>query len=124
MNRQNDSNPMGAPTKDETIMGNAKETVTEYGQKGKEQADAGIEKAATGLQDASEKLRGRMEGQDGVQAQAGTKIADGMDKTATYLREHNTDEVFDDLEKFVREHPLQAVAGAAIGGFLISRVLL
>ena len=43
---------------------------------------------------------------------AGTTVADGMEKTAQYLREHDTQQMVNDVEQFVREHPTQAVVGA------------
>ena len=103
--------------------GDARDKVSEFGQKAQQQADAGKDKAAGGMESAASKLREQAAGTDGMTAQAGTKVADGMEKTAGYLREHDTTEMLDDVEKYVKDHPMQAVAGAVIGGFLVGRIL-
>jgi ElaB/YqjD/DUF883 family membrane-anchored ribosome-binding protein len=103
--------------------GRAKEQAAEVADKARRQADQGMDKAAEGLHGTAEKLRERAEEQGGVTADAGQKVADTMERTAGYLREHDTQELMDDLERYVREHPMQAVAGAVIGGFLIGRIL-
>lgn len=105
------------------IKNTAQEKASEYGQKAQEQADAGIEKAASGVQKAADRLREQAATSDGVTAQVGEKAAETMEKTAGYLRERDTAEILDDLEQYVREHPMQAVAGAVVGGFLIGRIL-
>lgn len=101
----------------------ARDKATEIGEKAQDRADAGIDKAAGGLESAAQKLKERTQEADGMPAQAGTKVAEGMEKTAGYLREHDTSAILDDVETYVKEHPMQAVAGAVVGGFLISRIL-
>jgi ElaB/YqjD/DUF883 family membrane-anchored ribosome-binding protein len=91
--------------------------------KAREQADAGLDKAADKMSSASDRIREKSQQQGGMQAQAGTKIAEGLDKTSDYLQSHDTNEILDDVEHYVREHPLQAVAGAVVGGFVIARIL-
>jgi ElaB/YqjD/DUF883 family membrane-anchored ribosome-binding protein len=46
-----------------------------------------------------------------------------MEKTATYVREHSTNEMLNDVETYVKEHPAQSVAGAVVAGFLLGRIL-
>ena len=89
----------------------------------KERMDEGMDKAAEGVQSAAETVREKAQERGGVTAQYGTKAADVMETSAEYLREHDTSQVMDDIEKFVRDHPVQAVAGAIIGGFILGRVL-
>lgn len=105
------------------FAGTAQEKVNEYGSKVQERADVGMDKAADSMGRAAEQIREKAQTSGGIQAEAGVKLADGMEKTATYLREHDTTQVLDDLETYVREHPMQAVAGAVIGGFVIGRML-
>lgn len=105
------------------LGGKAQEKAVELGDKAQEKADEGMNKAAGGMESAADKLRERAEHSDGVTAQAGTKAADAMEKTAGYLREKDTTAVLDDVETYVREHPMQALAGAIVGGFVIGRVL-
>jgi ElaB/YqjD/DUF883 family membrane-anchored ribosome-binding protein len=54
---------------------------------------------------------------------AGEKVAEGMERSATYLREHSTEDMRGDVERYVREHPMQAMAGALVAGFVLSRIL-
>ena len=102
---------------------NAKRQASEVGDKVTEQADEATTKAGGSIENVAGKLREQAEGQSGVTAQAGTKVADTMESTASYLKEHDTQEMLDDLERYVREHPMQALAGAVVGGFLIGRIL-
>jgi ElaB/YqjD/DUF883 family membrane-anchored ribosome-binding protein len=100
-----------------------KQRAQEIGEKAKERAEAGRERAAGGLESAAGQMRERAEAGEGMTAQVGTKVADQMERTAGYLREHDTSQIFDDVEEYVREHPMQALAGAVVGGFLIGRML-
>jgi ElaB/YqjD/DUF883 family membrane-anchored ribosome-binding protein len=101
----------------------AQETASKAGEKAQEKVDQGMDSAAGGMESAASKLREQAENMDGMPAQAGTKVADTMERTAGYLREHDSAEIMDDIEQYVREHPMQAVAGAIVGGFLIGRIL-
>jgi ElaB/YqjD/DUF883 family membrane-anchored ribosome-binding protein len=56
-------------------------------------------------------------------ATAGEAAASTMEKTATYVREHSTNEMLNDVETYVKEHPAQSVAGAVVAGFLLGRIL-
>ena len=96
---------------------------TEFTEKTREKADEGMNKAAGTMEDTAQKLRGRTEDKGGMQAKAGEKVAEGMEKTAGYLREKDTQQIMDDVEQYVREHPVQAIAGALFGGFVIARIL-
>ena len=95
----------------------------EYGEKAQEQLDAGKDQAASGMKKAADVLRDKTGQSSGMTAQAGTKVADTMESAAGYLREHDTAQMWDDLEAYVREHPAQALAGAAFAGFLFGRIL-
>jgi ElaB/YqjD/DUF883 family membrane-anchored ribosome-binding protein len=119
---------MGTATLDRDIKPGSttesmKEAAREATDKAKEKADEGIDRAAEGVQGAADKLRDRAERQSGVAADAGTKVADTMERSAEYLREHDTEQILDDLEQYVRKHPVQALAGAVVGGFIIGRLL-
>jgi ElaB/YqjD/DUF883 family membrane-anchored ribosome-binding protein len=109
--------------KGDQAVNDAKEKAKDAGRKIQEQADAGRESAGEGLGTAAEKIRQKSQEQDGMAAEAGSKIAEGMDQTATYLKEHDTGEMVDDLERYIRQHPMQAVAGAVAAGFVIGRIL-
>ena len=95
----------------------------ELGARAMEAADKGREKAAEGVDTAASRLREQVEGEGGVKETVGVKVADGLERTAGYLREHETEELLNDLERFAREHPMQALGGAVVAGFLLGRVL-
>ena len=59
----------------------------------------------------------------GVQEKLGVRVADGLDRTSGYLREHEAQEIMTDVENFVREHPVQAAVTAAVAGYVIAKVL-
>jgi len=99
------------------------EKASEYSGKLQDQADAGIDKAAQGLEQAAEQMRSRMDDKGGVQAQVGTKVADSLEKTAGYLRDHEAEQIWQDVEQFVKDHPLQAAATAAFAGFVVARMM-
>jgi hypothetical protein len=102
----------------------AREKASEYGDKAREQAEAGKDQAASGMEKAAGMLRERTAGTDGgVASQAGTKVADGMESAASYLRQHDTTEMWNDVEAYAKQHPTQALAGAVIAGFLLGRLI-
>ncbi len=108
-----------------TLAEKAQEQATAVKDKAVEQAEVGKQKAASGLHSAAEQLRNRS-GEDvegGVKAQVVTKAADTIDQTATYLDEHEASEIWSDLERFVKEHPLKAAAGALVAGFVFGRIV-
>ena len=101
----------------------AKEQVSASVDKAKEQIDGNKDKAATGLETAAEKIKGVTGNAEGAPAQAGVKLAEGMESAAGYLKEHSSDEILKDFETFVKEHPAQALVGAVFAGFLFGRIL-
>jgi ElaB/YqjD/DUF883 family membrane-anchored ribosome-binding protein len=105
------------------MAGKTRETVTEMGQKAQDKLDKGTDQAASGLEQAADKLREQAEGSSGMPAQAGVKVAEGMENAAGYLREHDTEAIIGDLEKYVKTHPTTALAGAVVAGFFIGRIL-
>jgi ElaB/YqjD/DUF883 family membrane-anchored ribosome-binding protein len=108
---------------DPGMTGRAQEMASNAGQKAQDTADAGISRAAGGLEKAADQMRERVQGDDGTTAQIGTKVADSLERTAGYLREHDSDQIWEDVEAFVKEHPMQAAAGAALAGFVAARML-
>jgi ElaB/YqjD/DUF883 family membrane-anchored ribosome-binding protein len=96
---------------------------TEFSERARERTEEGMHKAASSMDETAQKLRERTEGKEGIQAKAGEKTADAMEKTANYLREKDTQQIMDDVERYVKEHPVQAVAGAVVSGFILARIL-
>jgi len=112
-----------ARDKVEPGMDKAKEQFDQGLDKAKDQVDAGMDKAAEGLESTAERIKSMTGEHEGMPAQAGTKLAEGMEGAATYLKEHSSDEIMRDLEGFVKEHPTQALVGAIFAGFLFGRML-
>jgi len=104
-------------------MDKAKEQLEGGIDKAKEQVDAGMDKAAEGLESTAERIKSMAGEGEGMPAQAGVKLAEGMEGAATYLKEHSSDEIFKDLEVFVKEHPTQALVGAIFAGFMVGRMM-
>jgi ElaB/YqjD/DUF883 family membrane-anchored ribosome-binding protein len=102
----------------------ARERATEFGHKARQGAEQGKEKAATGMHRAADRIRERGSGSEGFAGQASSKAANGMDKAADYLKDHNTDEMLKDAERYAKEHPGQAIVGAVVAGFLLGKILL
>ncbi len=100
----------------------AQERATAY-ERAMEQAEAGRQKAASGLHSAADQIRRRSPEAEGTRAQAIARAADTVDRSAQYLDEHEASEMWGTFETFVREHPFQAAAGALVAGVLIGRIL-
>ena len=117
----------GEYDRDESFTERAGETVSEaksaLGEKLNSGADAGMNKAADGLGTAAEKMRTRAEEDEGVRATMEVKAADAMDKTADFLKTHDSKELMTDLEEFVKAHPIQAAVGALAAGYVIGKIV-
>jgi len=87
------------------------------------QAHIGRERAAGIVVNAAEKLRERTARQGGLPGQVGPRVAGTIERSAEYVREHESAELFDDARQYVRGHPIQALGGAVFTGFLIGRIL-
>jgi ElaB/YqjD/DUF883 family membrane-anchored ribosome-binding protein len=88
-----------------------------------EQMEHGRERMAEGAQTAADRMRGEAEDRGGVQGKVGLKAADTMESAAGYLRDHKTDEIWADVERYARDHPMHAVGGAVLAGFVLGRIL-
>ena len=72
---------------------------------------------------AAERMRERADSHEGMQADVATKAADAMDRTASYLKEHDSQELWSEVEAFVKEHPMQAAAGALFAGYMLGKII-
>jgi len=99
------------------------DSATKISEKGKEGLETGKEKLGGGMESAADLIRDRTGDTSGLPHEAGTKLADTMDKTASYLQEHSSEEIWSDVESYVREHPTQALVGAVLAGWVMARVL-
>jgi len=90
--------------------------------KAQDGVEAGKEKLADGIGSAADTMRERMDG-DGAVAKAGTMAADSLEKTASYLRDHESGELWADVQEYVKQHPASALVGALAAGFVLSRIV-
>lgn len=76
----------------------------------------GLDRAASTLHQNADRIPG------GPRAvHAAHRVADGMESTASYLREHDITDMRDDLMNVCKRHPVQALISAAAFGFLLGR---
>lgn len=105
------------------VKESVRENVSSFRTNAMEQVEQSRERAASGVETAAQQVKDRVSGAGGIQETAGIKVAEGMDKTAAYLREHDTKAMMSDFENYAKEHPTQAIAGAVAFGFLLGRLL-
>ncbi|MFN8585068.1 MAG: DUF883 C-terminal domain-containing protein [Dehalococcoidia bacterium] len=115
------SSGQDAAGKASEMAGQMKSMTEDAAGRAKDAAETGRESAADGLDKMASNVRERAG--DGMAGAAMERAADGMGAAAGYLKEHETGEIWDDLERYVREHPMQAVAAAVATGIVVGRVL-
>ena len=97
------------------VLGQARDAATNLAESGR-----------TGAADALEGAAGRLEGAasgEGSTSQVADRTAEGMHAAAGYLQDHDTSEVLNDVEQFVKTHPMQSVLVAVAAGLVIGRAL-
>jgi ElaB/YqjD/DUF883 family membrane-anchored ribosome-binding protein len=82
-----------------------------------------MDKAASGLGAAAEKLREQGEQQGGKAGTYATTVADKLESASGYLREKDSDQILTDLEELVRAKPMESLLAAAGIGLLLSRII-
>jgi ElaB/YqjD/DUF883 family membrane-anchored ribosome-binding protein len=101
--------------KAEELAPQARERAYGAVESGRESGAGALDRAASSLEDRA--------GDGGIASMAAEHTAEGMHAAAGYLREHETREIWDDVERYVRDHPVQAVAAAVVTGIVVGRVL-
>jgi len=94
------------------------DAASETADRQRENAAAGLERAASTMHEKAERIPGGPRAVD-----AAHRVADGMETTATYLREHDFADIRDDLINVCRRYPAQALLSAAAFGFLLGRAI-
>ena len=114
----------------EEVKDRVSEMATKTKEKASEMADAVSEKldeqresAAEGLGRAASTLHQRADSVPGGPKVVNLthSIADGMESTANYLREHDFSSMGEDLLAICRKYPTQSVMAALAAGFLLGR---
>lgn len=86
----------------------------------------GAEAAREGAADVLDRAASRADdaaAADGVTGLAAERAAAGMHTAAGYLKTHDTEEIIDEVEQYIRAHPMRSLATAVATGFLVGRVL-
>ncbi len=112
-----------AKDKASDMAGQVQDKAGEVGEQAHAKADAGIDGAAAGLEQAAGLLRKQGEQREGSVGAAATKTADTLETASTYLHEKDTDQLVTDLEALVRRKPVESVLVAAGIGYLLSRIV-
>jgi ElaB/YqjD/DUF883 family membrane-anchored ribosome-binding protein len=97
----------------------AKESLTELGRRAADKLEDSRDSTARALDKTATSLHS---GADQF-SHVGHYAADRLQATADYVRETDLESIFDDVQNLVRRYPAQALAGAAILGFLVARGL-
>jgi ElaB/YqjD/DUF883 family membrane-anchored ribosome-binding protein len=96
--------------------GSAAEKVSEGFDKGRKTTADTLQKTASALRDKAEDLPGGE-----VAAGLVERVADTVESTGAYLREHDMSDMKADIERMVRRNPTQSLVIACVAGFLIGR---
>ncbi len=94
-----------------------KESVTEFGRKAVEKIDGSRASAAGALDQTASSLHSGGEKLSGVAHSA----ADKIQATADYVRTTDLKGMAEDVQNLVKRYPGQALAAAAVLGFLVAR---
>ena len=90
--------------------GNAAEKVGQGFEKGRKTTADTLQRTASALRDQAESLPGMVE-----------RVADTVESTGTYLREHDVSDMKADIERIVRRNPAQSLIIAGVAGFILGR---
>ena len=93
-------------------------TVSDTVGRQRENVAGGLHRVAATIHDKAGSLPGGQKAAD-----AANSLADGMESTASYLRDHNLRDMGDSLTGICRKYPVQSLVSALAIGFLVGRAL-
>jgi ElaB/YqjD/DUF883 family membrane-anchored ribosome-binding protein len=96
--------------------GNAAERVGEGFEKGRKSTADTLQRTASALRDRADDLPGGE-----MTAGIAERVADTVESTGAYLREHDISDMKADVERIVRRNPAQSLIIACVAGFLLGR---
>ena len=104
-------------------IGRMKDQASRYGKQAVDAVDGRRESAAGALRSAASGIRSNADSLPGGPqvGQMANQAADTLEATATYVREHEAQDMLSDLQSFVKAHPAQMLIGAVVVGFLVGR---
>jgi ElaB/YqjD/DUF883 family membrane-anchored ribosome-binding protein len=99
-------------------LGDLKDRVSDLTSKVKDKAGEAVDTVSEKVGQARETAAGRL----GRAASTTHNLADGMQSTASYLREHDFSQIGKDVMNICRRYPTQSLIAAIAVGFLLGRV--
>jgi ElaB/YqjD/DUF883 family membrane-anchored ribosome-binding protein len=101
----------------------AQEEAKRSGQRALDAVESGRQTAASTLDSAASGIRSKADSLPGGAdvSRFARRAADKIGGAAQYLREHEVKDMMSEAESFIKEHPTQALLGAALVGFLAGR---
>jgi hypothetical protein len=99
--------------------GGVTERITERMEAGRHAAADRLEEAADTLQDRSQEFSRR----GGRLSEIADRTAHRMSDAAQYMRSHDMNDVWRDVQNFLRRYPAESVAAALVLGILAGRAL-
>ena len=94
------------------------ESTSETVDRQRQNVSSGLERAASTLHEKATNIPGGPRAVSAVH-----RVADGMETTASYLREHDFADMRDDAISLCKKHPVQALVSAVAFGFLLGRTV-
>ena len=92
------------------------ESASETADRQRENVSSGLERAASTLHEKATNIPGGPRAVSAVH-----RFADGMETTASYLREHDFADMRDDVINLCKRYPVQSLVSAVAVGFLLGR---
>jgi ElaB/YqjD/DUF883 family membrane-anchored ribosome-binding protein len=107
----------------EDVASKAKDKAEQWTESASETADSQRQNLSSGLERAASTLHEKASNIPGGPraVSAAHRFADGMETTASYLREHDFADMRADLISLCKRHPVQALVSAVAVGFLLGR---
>jgi len=96
---------------------------SQVGQTAENKIDEQKDKAASKLESAAAKLHETADTSSERMSNMAHSAAEGLQSTASFLREHDTREMVGSLEGVIRKYPAQSLLIAVATGFLLGRAL-
>ena len=100
-----------------------KEKVADLGRKAGDKLDEQRVRAASTLDSTASAIHERGDRLASTASNAMHATAEKIQSASDYLREHDAQAIMDDFQRLVRRYPGQALAAAAVVGFLAGRAL-
>lgn len=104
----------------EKISGQAGEKARGFVSQGLDRSGEALTRVSQLVNDTAEGIDEKLGAEYGDYAR---KAAQAIDETARKIRSKDPDELIDDTREFVRKSPAMALAGAAIAGFALARLV-